>query len=286
MHALLPCREEAQVPENKGSGSKPAHSWWHSTADLFTQTAASTLPALRAALSERMRTFLRLEFRTSSSASARADVRVGSRAAVASMLDIVAILGRGDVRGDVLKELERQIGVYDRYQNMAGIDEARLKRVLRNLQDLRQRLFALGPQFLQLIRDSEFLAAIKHRSAIPGGTCEFDLPDYSHWLSHAYEQRVADIESWMKNLRPLCDSIAELLWLLRESGHTSDQVATNGSFQHGMLGEGSPAAPRLAAARLTSTRSAAATTASSLCSGSTPAAPHAINRTCGSLTIC
>ena len=42
----------------------------------------------------------------------------------------------------------------------------------------------------------------------------------------------------MKNLRPLCDSIAELLWLLRESGHTSDQVATNGSFQHGMVGEG------------------------------------------------
>jgi cell division protein ZapD len=142
------------------------------------------------------------------------------------------------VRGDVLKELERQIAVYDRYQNMAGIDETRLKRVLRNLQDLRQRLFAVGPQFLQLIRDSEFLAAIKHRSAIPGGTCEFDLPDYSHWLSHDYEQRVADIESWMKNLRPLCDSIAELLWLLRESGQISDQVATNGTFQHGMVGEG------------------------------------------------
>ncbi|MEO8445025.1 MAG: cell division protein ZapD [Gammaproteobacteria bacterium] len=210
------------------------------TADLFTQAAASSATGLyEQPLSERMRTFLRLEFLYQQLCfNVEQTSEWGSRAAIASMLDIVAILGRGDVRGDVLKELERQIAVYDRYQNLAGVDEVRLKRVLRNLQDLRQRLFAVGPQFLQLIRDSEFLAAIKHRSAIPGGTCEFDLPDYAHWLNHHYEQRVADIERWMGNLRPLCESIAELLWLLRESGQTSDQVATNGTFQHGMIGEG------------------------------------------------
>jgi cell division protein ZapD len=208
--------------------------------DLFTEPATSTATGLyEQPLSERMRTFLRLEFLYQQFCfNLEQTSEWGSRAAITSMLDIVAILGRGDVRGDVLKELERQVVVYDRYQHMAGIDEARLKRVLANLQDLRQRLFALGPQFMQPIRDSEFLAAIKHRSAIPGGTCEFDLPDYRHWLLHDYEQRVANIESWMKNLRPLCDSIAELLWLLRESGRTSDQVATNGSFQHGMIGEG------------------------------------------------
>ncbi|MEO8224794.1 MAG: cell division protein ZapD [Gammaproteobacteria bacterium] len=210
------------------------------TADLFTQVAASSATGLyEQPLSERMRTFLRLEFLYQQLCfNLEQTSEWGSRAAIDSMLDVVAILGRGDVRGDVLKELERQIAVYDRYQNLAGVDEVRLKRVLRNLQDLRQRLFAVGPQFLQLIRDSEFLAAIKHRSTIPGGTCEFDLPDYAHWLSHDYEQRVADMERWMSNVRPLCDSIAELLWLLRESGQTSEQVATNGTFQHGMVGEG------------------------------------------------
>jgi cell division protein ZapD len=210
------------------------------TADLFTPSAAATVAGLfEQPLSERMRTFLRLEFLYQQFCfNLEQTSEWGSRSAVASMLDIVAILGRGDVRGDVLKELERQIAIYDRYQNVAGIDEARLKRVLRNLQDLRQRLFAVGPQFLQIIRDSEFLAAIKHRSAIPGGTCEFDLPDYAHWLAHAYENRVHDIEAWMRNLRPLCDSIAELLWLVREGGANSDQVATNGVFQHGMVGEG------------------------------------------------
>lgn len=210
------------------------------TADLYTQASASGAAGLyEQPLSERMRTFLRLEYLYQQFCFNLEQISEwGSRAAITGLLDIVAILGRGDVRGDVLKELERQIGIYDRYQNLAGIDEARLKRVLRNLQELRQRLFSVGPQFLQPIRDSEFLAAVKHRSAIPGGTCEFDLPDYSHWLNHAYEDRVQDIERWMKNLRPLCDSIAELLWLIRESGHVSEQVATNGVFQHGMVGEG------------------------------------------------
>lgn len=209
------------------------------TADLFPHSTASGSSGLyEQPLSERMRTFLRLEFLYQQFChNLEQPCEWGSRAAVAGVLDIVAILARGDVRGDVLKELERQIGIYDRYQNMPGIDEARLKRVLRNLQELRQRLFGVGSQFLQPIRDSEFLAAVKHRSAIPGGTCEFDLPDYSHWLRRPYEERVADTERWMKNLRPLCDSIAELLWLLRESGQGSEQVAVNGVYHHQLLGE-------------------------------------------------
>ena len=73
---------------------------------------------------------------------------------------------------------------------------------------------------------------MKHRSTIPGGTCEFDLPDYSHWLRKPYAQRLADIKAWTKNLQPLCASIAELLWLLRKSGQSFDQVALNGVFQH------------------------------------------------------
>ena len=184
-----------------------------------------------------MRTFLRLEYVYHQFLHHLEQQGAAStRVVVASILDTVAILGRGDVRGDVLKELERQIHLFDRYQHIPDVDEARLKRVLRNLQELRQKLFAVGSQFLQPVRDSEFLAAIKHRSAIPGGTCEFDLPNYSHWLRQPYAQRRDDIEYWMQNIRPLCDSIAELLWLLRESGQPIERVAVNGVYQHA-LGE-------------------------------------------------
>jgi cell division protein ZapD len=186
-------------------------------------------------LSERMRTFLRLEYLYDQLLfHIERESQWSSRAAVAGLLDIIAILSRGDLRSDIIKELERQIYIFDRYRDIPDVDDQRLSRVLRNLQTFRQELNVVGPQYLLSVRESEFLNAVKHRSTIPGGTCEFDLPDFSHWLRKSYDLRLADIKEWTKNLRPLCASIAELLWLLRKSGQSLDQVAMNGVFQHSL----------------------------------------------------
>ena len=81
------------------------------------------------------------------------------------------------------------------------------------------------------LRDSEFLSAIKHRSAIPGGTCDFDLPDYSYWLNRPAPVRSAEFGSWLALIRPLCDSIAELLWLTRQNAKRKSETAAGGIFQ-------------------------------------------------------
>jgi cell division protein ZapD len=81
------------------------------------------------------------------------------------------------------------------------------------------------------LRDSEFLSAIKHRSAIPGGTCDFDLPDYSYWLNRPAEVREAEFSGWLALIRPLCDSIAELLWLTRQNARRKSENAVGGIFQ-------------------------------------------------------
>jgi cell division protein ZapD len=75
------------------------------------------------------------------------------------------------------------------------------------------------------------LSAIKHRSAIPGGTCDFDLPDYSYWLNRPAEVRAAEFGGWLALIRPLCDSIAELLWLTRQNAKCKSETATGGIFQ-------------------------------------------------------
>jgi cell division protein ZapD len=102
--------------------------------------------------------------------------------------------------------------------------------VMSNLLRLRAELMTAGSAFLQPIRDSEFLSAIKHRSAIPGGTCEFDLPDFYYWLSQGADARRNTFNQWLGLLRPLCDAIAELLWLTRQNGRTRDESAPAGSF--------------------------------------------------------
>jgi cell division protein ZapD len=186
-------------------------------------------------LSERMRTFLRLEFLYQQmlyNSERQADW--AARATIATLLEALAILSRGDVRSDVHKELDHQLGVLERFQSQPGVDGGRLATLIHNLAASRDELNRIGTSFLQPLKDSEFLNAIKHRSAIPGGTCEFDLPVYSHWLRQPFERRQKDMEEWLGAVRPVCDAVTELLWLIRESSESQDKVAINGMYQHGM----------------------------------------------------
>jgi cell division protein ZapD len=183
-------------------------------------------------LNERMRTFLRLEFLyTQATYHSEMPNPWSARAAVASLLEILAITARGDSRTEVLKELERHVNVLKEFQSKTGVDPSRLKSLMTNLVQLRQDLSTAGGNFMAPLRDSEFLSAIKHRSAIPGGTCDFDLPDYSFWLNRAPEVRAAEFGGWLALIRPLCDSIAELLWLTRQNAKRKSETAVGGVFQ-------------------------------------------------------
>jgi cell division protein ZapD len=183
-------------------------------------------------LNERMRSFLRLEFLyTQATYHSEAPNPWSARAAVASLLEILAITARGDSRSDVLKELERHMHLLKEFQSKTGVDPSRLKSVLSNLVQLREELSGVGGNFMGPLRDSEFLSAIKHRSAIPGGTCDFDLPDYSYWLNRPPEIRAAEFGSWLALIRPLCDSIVELLWLTRQNARRKPETAVGGVYQ-------------------------------------------------------
>src|ERR1700716_2689597 len=180
-------------------------------------------------LNERMRTFLRLDF-LYNQALYHTEIasQWGSRGAMGSLIDILAITTRGDVRSDVLKELERHLATLGEFQSKPGVDPERLRTLVGNLQRLRGELMNAGSAFLQPLRDSEFLSAIKHRSAIPGGTCEFDLPDYYYWLAQSDEARTRTFNQWLRIFRPLCDAIAELLWLPPQKGRKREEKAGAG----------------------------------------------------------
>jgi cell division protein ZapD len=182
-------------------------------------------------LNERMRNFLRLEF-LYQQAVYHNDTPTpwSSRAAVSSLLEILAITARGDARSDVLKDLERQMALLKDFQARPGVDTGRLRAVLARLTQRRDELQASSSAALARLRDSEFLAAIKHRSAIPGGTCEFDLPDYYHWLNLPAETRRADFNGWLALLRPLCESVGDLLWVTRENARPRREVAVGGVY--------------------------------------------------------
>jgi cell division protein ZapD len=209
-------------------------------------------------LSERMRTFLRLEFlyRPMLLNSDRDD-DWATRATLSTLLEILAILSRGDLRSEALNELDHQIAALQRYQSHAGVDGGRLDKLVEKLGSSRDEISRIGTGYLQPLKDSEFLNAIKHRSAIPGGTCEFDLPEYSHWLRQPIGRRQEDMAQWIQSIRPLCDGVSEVLWLIRESAQPEEKTAAKGMYQHNMqkdgncrilrvsLAEGSPLFPEI-----------------------------------------
>ena len=71
-----------------------------------------------------------------------------------------------------------------------------------------------------------------------GGTCEFDLPEYSHWLRQPIARRQQDLTEWIQAVRTLCDGVSEVLWLIRESAQPTQKTAINGMYQHNMQKNG------------------------------------------------
>ncbi len=186
-------------------------------------------------LTERMRTFLRLEFLYQQMLyNSDGEADWATRATISTLLEFLAILSRGDVRSEVLKELDHQISLLQRYHSKPGVDGSRLDALVQNLVASRDDIGRSGTGFLQPLKESEFLNAIKHRSAIPGGTCEFDLPEYNHWLRQPIERRQQDMSRWIEAVRPICDAVTESLWLIRESAQPVTRTAINGMYQHTM----------------------------------------------------
>jgi len=202
---------------------------------IIQASAESNLMAFEQPLTERMRTFLRIEFLHAQAGYHAKNLRgFGARAAVTSLLEMMTILGRGDVRAEVIKELERQAALLTTYSNQPEIDHQRLDALVGDVAGLKAAIARAGPQFMNSLKDCEFLNTIKHRSSIPGGTCVFDLPDYAYWLRLPHDERVEQFERWMAVLEPVCAAVTELLWLTREATEPVERLAAEGLYQHHM----------------------------------------------------
>jgi cell division protein ZapD len=183
-------------------------------------------------LNERVRFYLRLEFLFSEFAHHCHDESAwGLRACLHVLLDLLSVMGRTDLRSELLKGLSEQRARLTRLGQRPDVNRERLDEVLRALaaalEDL-QNMSGAPPALM--LRENEFLFAIFNRSGIPGGACGFDLPAYHRWLARPYAQSRRDLDGWFARLAPIERAIALDLRLLRESTGPEDHVAEGGVF--------------------------------------------------------
>lgn len=183
-------------------------------------------------LSERIRTMLRLEllFRRATH-FLRGQSVWDSRIFIDTLLDILDIFSRGDMKTELLKELERSIGNLKGLMQNPNVNHERLGTILRALEHLIENLHGLTTQPGQSLRDDSFITSIRQRSSIPGGTCDFDLPIYHRWLEQGWEMREQEQKRWFSSLDAVRQAIELLLKMLRNSAEPRTLSTDNGSYQ-------------------------------------------------------
>ena len=184
-------------------------------------------------LNEIMRTFLRTEFLYKQLLYHQSNLTDYSvRAAISTIIEIVNIISRSGLKNDLIKQFEKQENILLSYKKQPQVDLERVDKLFHEIKKTKDELNSEGSELSRNIKECEFLNAIKHRSTIPGGTCIFDLPDLAYWTNQSKEDLSDGLEEWLKEIRPICESIIHILWLIRNSNISNNKVAKGGMFLH------------------------------------------------------
>lgn len=186
-------------------------------------------------LTERMRTVLRLE-----ALFEQADFGLGgdtawhSKTAIASLADILVILSRGDVRSEVIKEIERIQQALAAHQQHPNVDGAMLGAILEECEHLIGELKTNHSVMGTKLKEDELLNNVIQRSGIPGGTCSFDLPAFHYWLQQSPEHRRVALDKWFKQFDTLKETTRLILRVTRGSADPVTITAEGGVLQRNL----------------------------------------------------
>lgn len=186
-------------------------------------------------LNERVRSFLRLEhlFRS-------VDVRIhgqsewDSRETLINLIEIAELLTRSDLKGELIKELERHGSTLNDLRRNPEVDHDRLQTILQGINGLAEQLRSPNCLPGQNLRSDELIGTIRQRSTLPSGTCSFDLPAYHYWLNLPEADRIQDLDRWYRDIRIIRDAVGYALSIIRNSATPKQAKAGGGIFQQNL----------------------------------------------------
>jgi len=206
--------------------------------DLFQSMTTTSPPGwvcYEQPLSERVRTLLRLEYLFKRTYwTQNGPLPWESRTTLESLIDITSVLGRSDIKKELIKELSRHALTLNSLAKNPNVDPQRLNQALGSVNELLLRLKKFDTSFGHALRAHELFNAVRQRSSIPAGSCDFDIPAYHYWLQKPTEQRIADLKDWVGSFSLLSESVDLCLALVRDSGVSSQETANGGFFQRNL----------------------------------------------------
>ncbi len=182
-------------------------------------------------LNEKMRSWLRIEYLMQQlTGSMPVNDPVSALSFFRGIGDLLDIFDRGDMRADLVKELDRQQQKLQSWLSVSGVDTLRVTELQQQLKGQSAQLMT-APRMGQQLRDDRFISQVRQRLSIPGGCCSFDLPALHVWLNQSEDERHSQVTEWYNTLEPLRNSLTSVLELIRQSGNFQPQTSLNGFFQ-------------------------------------------------------
>ncbi len=185
-------------------------------------------------LNERIRTVLRLEFLFQQTIYSSRGVSVwDSRNTISSFLEMLNITSRIDLRNELSKELKRQKKTIEA---LASIPTVNVEILQETIASLNNCLYDLSNAVNNSEQEApnEFLKTIQQRYSIPGGTCDFDMPIYHHWLNRSAKERIKTMEYWLSKYEHYHNSIKLIMRNLRKSSEFKPLLAIEGFYQQSL----------------------------------------------------
>jgi cell division protein ZapD len=154
-----------------------------------------------------------------------------ARSALVGMLEIGDLLSRSDIKGELIKELERQLNTLGGLRDNPSVDQGALDQTIAELTPVLAELKSGGCQPGQRLRRDELVNQVRQRIAIPGGTCNFDVPAFHHWLHRDPTTRSAMLSVWMQDFRVIEGATRLVLRIVRGSATPRTITAAGGFYQ-------------------------------------------------------
>jgi cell division protein ZapD len=182
-------------------------------------------------LNERIRHYLKLEqlFKQVESCSA-SDILTCHHVFFNSLFSIIDILDRSDIRGDLIKDLEKLQQNLVVWSQAPNIDTTALEFNLKTSVALVSQL-RIGSQAWCQLKEDVLLASLKQRFAIQGGTCSFDLPQLQFWLHQDSEILAKDVQGWLALLEQIKSSLDIVLKFIRQRVGFKNIETESGFYQ-------------------------------------------------------
>lgn len=191
----------------------------------------STVILFEYPLNEKVRSWLRMEYLLLQlSGSQPVNDPVAALSFFRSIADLLDIFDRGDMRADLVKELERRQQKLESWLNVSGVDVTLVTELQQTLKHHSAEMMTV-PRMGQQLREDRFISQVRQRLSIPGGCCSFDLPTLQIWLHLPEDVRQQQVDEWCRTLLPLKESLLLVLDLIRQSGTFQTKMSLNGFYQ-------------------------------------------------------